>query len=212
MNYIKEIYRDLNVNLAVFRKKILGKRNLTETQKYWENPDDGHNNPISYTINKQAHQRTENLLNIIKTYICEGEVLEIGCNAGRNLAALYKGGYDKLTAIEINKNALKQFEKTNHDCYKITNVINSPVEKAIKTFENGSFDLVYTMAVLQHLHPESEWVFDEMARITRGYILTMEVEDFASWRHFPRNYKKVFEKRGMRQIYREGSARLFKRA
>ena len=56
------------------------------------------------------------------------------------------------------------------------------------------------MAVLEHLHPESNWVFGEIARITSSILITIEDERSVYWRVFPRNYRRIFERRGMVQI------------
>jgi hypothetical protein len=48
------------------------------------------------------------------------------------------------------------------------------------------------MATLQHIHPNSEWVFQEIARITRKYIVTIEDEKAGGRRHVPRDYSKLF--------------------
>ena len=55
------------------------------------------------------------------------------------------------------------------------------------------------MAVPEYIHKDSEWVFAEMARITKNLLVTIEDERGSSWRHFPRNYRKVFERLGMKQ-------------
>jgi len=66
---------------------------------------------------------------------------------------------------------------------------------------SGHFDMIFTMALLQCLHPSSEWVFKEITDRTT-FLITIEdeLEHSFAWRHFPRNYKKVFERLGMKQI------------
>jgi len=56
------------------------------------------------------------------------------------------------------------------------------------------------MAVLEHIPTESEFIFGEMCRITRHLLITIEDEQGISWRHFPRNYQRVFESLGLKQI------------
>ena len=56
------------------------------------------------------------------------------------------------------------------------------------------------MAVLEHIHDDSKWVFQEMARITKKYLICIEDEHGVSWRHFPRNHKEIFEVLGMKQV------------
>jgi hypothetical protein len=50
------------------------------------------------------------------------------------------------------------------------------VEDVVKSFGDRTFDLVFTMAVLEHIHTTSEWVFEEIVRITNRYVVTIEDE------------------------------------
>lgn len=81
-----------------------------------------------------------------------------------------------------------------------TKIYNVPIEEIIKELRDGEFDIVFTMAVLEHIHTDSEWIFSEMVRITKDFLITIEDERGISWRHFPRNYKNVFESLRMKQI------------
>jgi hypothetical protein len=56
------------------------------------------------------------------------------------------------------------------------------------------------MAVLEHLHPDSEWVFAEMVRVCQRLLITIEDEGGRSSHHTPRNYRTVFEGLGLEQI------------
>jgi SAM-dependent methyltransferase len=130
-------------------------------------------------------------------------VLEIGCNSGRNLFGLWDAGYRDLTGIEINPEAIRLLRETRPDCTIAT--IPHAVEDIIQQLPSRHFDVVFTMAVLLHLPPSSEWVFAEMARISAHYIITVECEtsrlktaDMVQ-RHWRRNYRTVFEALGMRQ-------------
>lgn len=117
-------------------------------------------------------------------------ILEIGCNVGQNLNYLFSAGFDKLTGIEISEDAVVLMKKSYPRMAKNAKIINKPVEDAIGTFKENEFDIVFTMAVLEHIHPDSDFIFPEMARITNRYLITIEDERWVSWRHFPRNYKK----------------------
>jgi hypothetical protein len=55
------------------------------------------------------------------------------------------------------------------------------------------------MAVLEHIHTTSEFVFAEMVRIGRA-LITIEDERSMSERHFPRNYADVFTALGLREL------------
>ena len=119
---------------------------------------------------------------------------------GRNLNYLFNAGYKKLGGVEISKEAIDLMKKTYPEMAEQIEIWNSPIEDVIVNFKGNSFDLIFTMAVLEHIHPDSKFIFSEMVRITKKYLITIEDEKGISWRHFPRNYKKIFEPLGMKQV------------
>jgi len=54
------------------------------------------------------------------------------------------------------------------------------IEDVVPEFEDGQFGAVYSVETLQHLHPDSTWVFAELARITSEVLVTVENEGDAS--------------------------------
>lgn len=79
-------------------------------------------------------------------------------------------------------------------------VRNAPIEQAAPELESDSYDVVFTMAVLEHIHRDSEWVFGELVRCARRFVVTIEDEGTISERHFPRNYGAIFQALGLEQI------------
>ncbi|GEL78473.1 hypothetical protein TMU01_27080 [Tenuibacillus multivorans] len=59
---------------------------------------------------------------------------------------------------------------------------------------------MFSMAVLEHIHTDNDWVLEQIARITKSHLIVIESESWDSERHFPRNYKKIFESLGFKQI------------
>jgi SAM-dependent methyltransferase len=167
---------------------------------FWRDPDKV-NRPEEYL----AHEgRSVFLLRFLSPYLGpDASVLEIGCNVGRNLAHLYDAGYHRLTGIEINGQALDVLRSTYPELGATATLVNAPVEEAIREIPDGAVDITFTMAVLEHLHPDSEWVFDEMVRATASTIVTIEDEHGVSRHHTPRDYRAVFEARGLRQVAHE---------
>ncbi|WP_236707860.1 class I SAM-dependent methyltransferase [Brevibacillus choshinensis] len=144
------------------------------------------------------------LLENMKGYFdLHANILEIGCNVGRNLNHLFQAGYQNVSGIEISNYATELLKKTYPDLAQKATIYNSPVEEIITTLPENGYDLVYTMAVLEHIHTESEWIFHEISRITKTYLITIEDEVATTLRHFPRNYKEVFEPLGFVQVYEE---------
>jgi len=167
---------------------------------FWQNPTKS-NQPQFYA---EAVGRSEFLYSIIKNYTdIDSKILEIGCNVGRNLNYLYKRGYRKITGLEINKGALDVMKEKYIDLGRDGTFINKSMEEGLPLMQMNSYDLVFTMAVLEHLHKDSEYVFKDIAKITKQYLVTIEDEVGVSKRHFPRNYQAVFEPLGLKQIYEE---------
>jgi len=154
---------------------------LSEIHDFWKDPYQK-NSPKNYLKGEEKSKFLAGLIDIPK----DSKILEIGCNVGRNLNYLSKAGFTNLTGVEISKKAV-ELAKIYYPDLKI---LNSSIEDIIKDL--NEFDLVFVMAVLEHIHPDSEWIFPEVARISK-MLITIEDERSMSHRHFPRNYKDIFE-------------------
>ena len=106
---------------------------------------------------------------------------------------LEMAGYTNLTGIDVNLKALDMV--TSNAC-----LMHGPIEKVLPTILQP-YGLVFTMAVLEHIPPENDGVFDHIARLGKYNLLTVEDEVSSHGdRHFPRNYKRVFEDLGLEQV------------
>jgi SAM-dependent methyltransferase len=173
-------------------------RNPNAIQQYWRHPWDDANSPVAYL---EGAARSQFLVELVKKYAKpNARILEIGCNVGRNLNYLFLAGFKDLSGVEISESAVQLLKQSFPEMAGHSNVYNEPIEERIRHFGDDEFSIVFTMAVLEHIPTESEWVFPEIVRIAKGRIITIEDEGGKSWRHFPRNYRQVFETLGMRQI------------
>ncbi|WP_458189806.1 class I SAM-dependent methyltransferase [Haladaptatus sp. NG-WS-4] len=142
-------------------------------------------------------------------------ILELGCSSGRHLSYLHENGFENLYGVEINDEASDVMETTYPDLAADGTFYFDAIENVVGEFDTGQFDAVFSVETLQHLHPDDEWVFDELARITDGLLVTVEneseVDDPASddvamkYIHddFPlyyRNWKHVFAERGFVEV------------
>lgn len=201
-----KIIRFLRLRLLI----LINKTGLLKIQKkkldlheYWVNPKDNQNMPFHY---EAGAERSNYLLKLIAGLglMKNSSILEIGCNTGRNLNALFQNGYNNLNAIEISSNAINNFKKVYPKTYDSSNILIGPVEDRIHELTFSSVDLVFTMAVLEHIHDEvSDKLFSEISRITKTHLITIEDELGFSIRNFPRNYKEIFEKHNMTQLKEE---------
>ena len=106
---------------------------------------------------------------------------------------------EKLVFVVYPNEMGKAIGKQEVNVKKLSGILKKQLK--IVEFDDSHFDVVYTMAVLMHIHPDSEFIFKEITRITKDRLIVIEDEKCISPRHFPRNYKSVFENLGMRQIY-----------
>lgn len=106
----------------------------------------------------------------------DAAVLELGCGSGRHLAHLADYGFENLSGVDINAEAFDVMREYYPLVATNGTFHCSPIEDIITDFDDGQFDAVYTVETLQHLHPDVEWVFEEVARITDTILVTAEIE------------------------------------
>jgi len=174
-------------------RKIKNEASLEEIQDIWIKYHK-HSAFLNYD------ERSYYLLNILKPHIKKDyKILELGSGTGRNLHHLISSDYKNVFGIEISPKAIALMKKNYSE---VLNVWNDSIECKIKNFKNGEFDIVFSMLVLMHIHRDSEWIFDEIVRITKRYLITIEEEATGGKgrKHLPRNFKNIFEPLGMIQI------------
>lgn len=109
---------------------------------------------------------------------------------GRNLAFLYDHGYHNVTGIEINPHAVELLRETYPQLADADMHVGAAEEMLVQ-FDDDHFDVIFTMAVLEHIHPESTEVFEHMARTAKS-LLTIEPEGHTSHRQYPHDVRAIF--------------------
>jgi SAM-dependent methyltransferase len=127
-------------------------------------------------------------------------VLELGCNAGANLDALRAKGFDDLAGVEISSEALEELSRRFPELERRATLHHGPAEEVMPRLADASVDVVFTMAVLLHIHPSSHEVLEHMVRIARRHVCVIEAEHVVCAYIFPRNYRHVFERLGCVQV------------
>lgn len=114
------------------------------------------------------------------------QIVEIGSGIGRNLCILEKSGYKRLTGIEPSKQSIEIGELIYPSKWE---TINETVQDCIKVVPAECY---ISMACLQHVHPEYDWVFKYIAKAK--YLVLIEMERGTDGYDFiyPRNYKDLF--------------------
>ncbi len=182
------------------------KYSAKEAQEFWKNPVVSEGKEVEKNAPKDYLSFNDNrspvLHQIIERFLDSknSKIIELGPNAGRNLNYLYQKGYQNVHGIEINPNAVSLLAESFPEISD--NITLSSLEEALPEIENKSYDLVFSMAVLEHVSSQSDFIFDHIKRISSGFIITIE-DEVTSWseRHFQRNYKKVFESDEWKEIF-----------
>ncbi|QWC20368.1 class I SAM-dependent methyltransferase [Halorubrum sp. 2020YC2] len=107
----------------------------------------------------------------------DAAVLELGCGSGRHLEHLANHGYEDLTGVDIDAGAFDTMREAYPELAAGGTFHRGPIEDLVEKFDDGQFDAVYSVETLQHLHPDVEWVFEEIARITDDLLVTAEIEE-----------------------------------
>jgi SAM-dependent methyltransferase len=128
------------------------------------------------------------------------DVLEVGCGAGANLARLYADGYRELHAVELSPEMVTTSERHYPAVAEATDLRRGPIERELPRMASDGVDATAAVAVLAHLHPDSEFVFDELVRVTADVLVTIENERTRDPLFVPWNYRTVFESRGCEQV------------
>ncbi len=135
-------------------------------------------------------------------------VLEVGCNIGLNLRPLADIlGEDRVHGVDVNNSALETLMSERPG-------ISSTVASAMSLpFADESVDLVITVGVLIHIHPDSlAQVTGEIARCTRRFVFCGEyfAADPVEIRY--RGHLGMLFKRDYGAFYRETHPELIERA
>jgi SAM-dependent methyltransferase len=137
--------------------------------------------------------RSQSVLNILSPIITkESSILEIGCNIGRNLNHLWQAGYKNVRGMEISKHAVKRL-RIEYPSLAAIPVEIGPAELSIQQYDSSSVDVIFTMSVLEELHPSCRFLFKEIARVAGKYVLAIEPrEGKRSHMQYPWDIKNEF--------------------
>lgn len=171
---------------------------LIQMQAGWKNQG-AHSEDRNPELYIKEDNSTPELFREVLPYLDkDSSILEIGCGPGRNLNYLYKLGYHNLTGIEIGPQAVELMKSSFREMYSNSTIHIGDAPMVLKRLATHQFDLVYCHSVLVNIHPKHNYVFAEMARVAKDFILTLENE--GSYDAYPRDFKKLFEKHRWKMI------------
>jgi ubiquinone/menaquinone biosynthesis C-methylase UbiE len=195
------------------------------------NPDDNHRTwaerseeySPEYYAEIGANEVSETLAAVFDHYVASGAaILELGCSSGRHLEHLRKQGYTDLTGIDLNDNSFEVMAEYFPRLIETGTFHTGAIEEYLPTVPDDHFDVVYSVETLQHVHPDDEWVFEEVARVGSDLVITAENEGNSPDRgrvdskvstvndDFPlyhRDWKAVFSELGLAHLLCESGKR-----
>jgi SAM-dependent methyltransferase len=131
----------------------------------------------TYYAHYGADETSESVADILTEHVGrEASVLELGSSSGRHLEYLRESGFDDLSGIELNEDAFDVMAEQYPALDRSGTFYADSIENAVEDFADDAFDVVYSVQTLQHIHPDSGWVFEEVARIAGELLVTVECE------------------------------------
>ncbi|MFC7235636.1 class I SAM-dependent methyltransferase [Halosegnis marinus] len=177
----------------------------------------------AYYADIGPNEVSETLAEVLGHYVGEdAAILELGCASGRHLAYLRDHGYGNLAGIDVNPDSFDVMRERYPGLAEAGEFRVAAIEEYVPDLPDDAFDVVFAVETLQHVPPDNEWVFDEIARVTGDLLITAENEGNGPQRGraeaavsyvdddfplFHRNWKEVFSARGLAQLIREPTPR-----
>jgi len=141
-----------------------------ECRAYWASRVEGHaNSPSQYATRDRSITDFQHHF-WSPEVTPDDSILELGPNAGANLQRLFELGHRNLAGVEINSAAVSGMREYLPVLAAVADIRIGPLEDVLPELPDRSHDLVFAVGVLSHVHPESNWLFDEIARIARRHI------------------------------------------
>lgn len=192
-----------------------------ETHRSWAERS-GEYSP-TYYAEIGPNEVSETLADVLSYYADESAaVLEVGCSSGRHLAHLLDTGFENLTGVDINDDSFEVMAEYYPELAETGTFHTGALEEVVPGFADGQFDVVYSVETLQHVHPDNEWVFAELVRVTDDLLVTAENEGNSPERGRPgndvscvrddfplyyRDWEAVFSELGLAQLVCEPGKR-----
>ncbi len=135
-------------------------------------------------------------------------ILEVGCNAGHNLKAIYESQKNiELAGCDINKTAIKQARAL----LPHADIDECPANKLVSFYKDWGFDVVMTAGVLIHIPPEEvRKVMLAIVATAYEYVVAIEYDAIQEQeikyrghegRLWKRPYGSMYAEFGLKTIY-----------
>jgi len=120
-------------------------------------------------------------------------ILDLGCNVGRHLDALYRRGFTNLYGVDVQRSALDHMRDVFPDMCKASHIKQGTFQDYLPGVDDRFFDVVFTYGATVELVPPSFPICGEMAR-TAGRAVVLKINE--SGHAYPRLWETEFRRAG----------------
>lgn len=123
----------------------------------------------------------------------DDRILDLGCNVGRHLYALWQRGYMNLFGIDVQHAALELMGKAFPELTGTVTVSQGTFQEYLPRVADRTFDICFTHGATIELVPPHFPICAELARISRRAVILMIGE---SEHYYPRLWEVEFLRSG----------------
>jgi len=161
--------------------------------------------PDNYVV---LDRSSELVLNEVMRYAGnkQASILDLCCNSGRHLNALYKAGYRNLSGVDAMGTALERFRSEFPDTAACAKLSHDLLQRFIRRQPDLSADLIYSHgATLELIHPAFE-IVRHICRVARQHVVLYVYEHGHA---YPRWWIYEFRRQGFYLVRAERPAAQF---
>lgn len=163
------------------------------THRHWETqePGDGHG-PDQFL---RLTPTSDALLAEVERLAVEPQaaILDLGCNVGRHLDALWQRGFRNLHGVDVQHSALKLMGEVFPGMCAVAQVRQGTFQEYLPTVADRRFDVTFTHGATIELVPPTYPICREMARVTAGAVVLIIEEN---GHYYPRLWEQEFLRAG----------------
>jgi len=133
-------------------------------------------------------------------------ILDVGCNSGRDLNALYQSGYRNLAGVDVMGAALELFKSKFPETANCAKISHDLFQRFLRAQKDQSYDLIYSHgATLELVHPSFD-IVRHLCRVARKHVV-LYINEYGH--AYPRFWIYEFWRRGFYLVRAERPAAQF---
>lgn len=119
----------------------------------------------------------------------DAAILDLGCNAGRHMHALWARGFRNLHGVDIQHSALEMMRRAFPNMMSSVTVSQGTFQDYLPSIPDGAFEISFTHGATVELVPPTFPICRELARVSRDFVILLISE---SGHLYPRLWEREF--------------------